>query len=460
MTPLLTLLVVYSGVLIFVGAWISRRARQMGDFFVGGRSLGTGLIFATFLAPNIGAGSTVGATEIAYRYGLSAWWWNGSAALGSFVLAFWVGPRMWREASRLQFVTIGDFLEHHYGRHVRGLAAALIWVGTLFVLCAQLDGIAAVLAVAGGLSHAAGCLVGAAVMTAYFAFGGLASTARVNAIQLSVKLAGFAIATPLALAAVGGWHSIQATQADRLDLWRVSSAGEGWPFIFLLGPAFFLSPGLLQKAFGARDERAVRRGVALNALALLLFAAVPVALGLAARTRFPDLARTDTALPAILTQVPLAAGGLALAAVFSAELSAADAVLFMLSTSGAKDFFKGFFRPAASDAEVLRAARVAAILGGGLGVALTFVFPTVIVALKLFYAVLVVSLFVPILGGLYLPRSGARAALTAIVMGVATLVVSYLASGGKGWGWVSPTFIGLLASCAGYLAARLPLRRA
>jgi SSS family solute:Na+ symporter len=51
------------------------------------------LIFATFLALNIGAGSTVGATDLAYRDGLSAWWWNGSAGLGSLVLAFWIGPQ-------------------------------------------------------------------------------------------------------------------------------------------------------------------------------------------------------------------------------------------------------------------------------------------------------------------------------------------------------------------------------
>jgi SSS family solute:Na+ symporter len=434
---------------------MSRHIRQASDFFVSGRSLGAGLIFATFLAPNIGAGSTVGATDLAYREGLSAWWWNGSAGIGSLILAFWIGPRMWREASRHQFLTVGDFLEHRYGQAVRSLAAGLIWLGTLAVLCAQLDGIAAVLLTAGGLSHAVGCLVGVAVITAYFVGGGLPGAARVNGIQLVVKLTGFALATPLAIAAVGGWHSVEALNTGRLDFWHVGAAGEGWPFIFLLGPAFFLSPGLLQKAFGARDEGALTRGVALNAVALMLFAAVPVALGLAARAIAPGLPR-DAALPMILTKVPLAIGGIALAAVFSAELSAADAVLFMLATSGARDFYRGVLRPRATDAEVLRAARFAAVLGGALGYGLTFVLPTVLAALRLFYAVLVVSLFVPILGGLYLPRAGTRAALSAIVAGVATLAVTHVATGGHGVGWLSPTLSGLVASSAAYLLATRP----
>src|SRR6185295_2159209 len=102
-------------------------------------------VFATFLAPNIGAGSTVGATGQAYLHGLAAWWWNGSAGLGSLVLAFWIGPRMWREASRHGFLTVGDFLEYHFGRGVRTLAATMLWLGSFSILCAQFKAAADVL---------------------------------------------------------------------------------------------------------------------------------------------------------------------------------------------------------------------------------------------------------------------------------------------------------------------------
>ncbi len=414
-SPLLIFLIAYSVALIALGWWLSRRVRTSDDFFVSGRSLGAGLIFATFLAPNIGAGSTVGATALAYQHGVAAWWWNGSAGLGSLVLAFVIGPRMWREAKRRNLLTVGDFLEDRFGRGVRGVAAVVIWCGTIFILCAQLDGAAAVL----GLSHPLGCFIGATVMTGYFIGGGLASTARVNSIQLVVKLVGFTLALPLAVGAAGGWHALQASAAPDSQFWSASPAA-GWPLIFLLGPAFFLSPGLVQKAYAARDERALTRGVGLNAIALMLFACVPVALGMAARAAHPNLADSQQALVTILKDVPVMIGGLALAAVFSAEMSAADAVLFMLSTSGARDLYKGFIRPSASDAELVRAARIAAAIGGLLGFALTFVLPHVVVALKLFYAALVVTLFAPIVGGLFLPRGGSRGALVAMIAGLAT----------------------------------------
>lgn len=452
MPALLVILIAYSIGLIAIGAWIGRSVRATGDYFVGGRALGAGLIFATFLAPNIGAGSTVGATSIAYREGVAAWWWNGSAGLGSLVLAFWVGPRIWREAKARNFLTVGDFLEHHFGKPTRGLAALLIWFGTLAILCGQLDGAAAVLKRAAGVPHAWGCLIAVAVMTTYFAAGGLASAARVNGIQLLVKLVGFGLAAPLAIVAAGGWHNVEALNAGHLTFLSASSPVEGWPRIFLLGPAFFLSPGLLQKAYGARDARALTRGVAWNGIALMVFAVIPVVLGLVARTMFPNLANPDDALPNVLGQLPLAVGGLALAAVFSAEMSAADAVLFMLSTSGGRDLYKGFMKPHATDAEVLRAARVMAIVGGALGFALTFVLPTVIDALRTFYSVLVVSLFAPILGGLFLPRAGRWGALAAMVVGVSVLAATTMVTGGAGYGWATPAFLGLVSSAATYFA--------
>src|SRR6186713_2891371 len=95
----LTLLLLYSLAQIALGLWIARRVRSTSDFFVAGRRLGPGLLFATFLAANIGAGSTVGAAGLGYRDGLSAWWWVGSAALGSLVQAFLVGPKMRRIAA-------------------------------------------------------------------------------------------------------------------------------------------------------------------------------------------------------------------------------------------------------------------------------------------------------------------------------------------------------------------------
>src|SRR4051812_12981644 len=317
-----------------LGLWIGRHLRGASDFFVASRGLGPGLIFSTMLAANIGAGSTVGATSDAYRDGVGAWWWVGSAALGCFVLAMWVGPAMRRVAAEQNLRTVGDYLEFRYDQRVRGIIAALLWIGSIFILATQLIGLGWILEVVGGIPKPIGSAIGGVVITVYFAAGGLLTPAWVNVVQLTVKMIGFAIALPLALAWFGGWDAVRAVRADDAGYWTFAG-GNAVKYVTLFAPAFVVSPGLLQKIFGARDDRAVRRGVGLNALGLLLFAAVPVLLGIMARSRFPEIAGTpNLALPMVLMHgLPPVAGAIALAAVFSAEVSAADAVLFMLTTS-------------------------------------------------------------------------------------------------------------------------------
>ena len=265
----LIIIIVYSVAQIALGVWVARRVTKANDFFVAGRALGPGLLFATFLAANIGAGSTIGATGLGYRDGLAALWWVTSAGIGSIVLALWVGPRIRRIAAEHDLKTVGDFLEWRYDRRVRATVAGLLWVGTIAILGGQLIGIAWILNVVVGIPKYAGCILGAFVVTMYFAAGGLKSSAVVNVVQLTVKLLGFVIALPLVLGLVGGLDGLRAATPDPAmwNPWR--NGASGWIYVAMLAPNFIISPGLLQKVYGARDDRAVRIGVGLNALALL-----------------------------------------------------------------------------------------------------------------------------------------------------------------------------------------------
>jgi SSS family solute:Na+ symporter len=226
----------------------------------------------------------------------------------------------------------------------------------------------------------------------------------------------------------------------------------------MLGPAFIVSPGLLQKLYGAEDDRAVRLGVGANAAGLLIYAIVPVLLGMIARLRFPDLASPDLALPTILMRgLPAAIGTLGLAAVFSAELSAADSVLFMLTTSLSQDLYKRFVAPRSSDAHILAVARTTTVVAGAIGTALAIVSPTVIGLLTIFYTLLGVSLFVPILGGLYVARAATAEALAAIAAGVGAMLLVHIATAGAGYGVLTPALVGFIAASAAFgivLAAR------
>lgn len=445
MTLHLGVLVAYAALLMGFGLWAGRRSRTAGDFFVAGRRLGPLLLFSTVLASNIGAGSTVNAAALGYRDGLSAWWWVGSAGIGSIALALWIGPHIRRIAARHQLETVGDYLELRYSRSVRAAVAVLLWIGTLAILAGQLLAIGWVLNVVTGMDRWAGCVLGGLVVTVYFTAGGLLTAAWVNVVQLAVLLAGFIVVLPLALVEAGGLGQVMTATADLEGYWNPwQGGGSGWFYLAMLGPSFVVSPGLLQKVYGARDDAAVRTGVGLNAAVLLLFAAGPPLLGMIARAVHPGLANQDLALPVLLMMtVPPVVGALGLAALFSAEVSSADVILFMLATSLSRDLYKRFVRPEAGSEEVLRVARYAAVAGGVLGTALAVAAESIAGVLAFFYTLLSVSLFVPVIAGLYWRRAGAAEALAAMAGGVALATLVQLASGGAGFAGLTPAMWGL-----------------
>lgn len=453
----LALILAYAAGLTALGVWIGRLVRVPADFFVAGRSLGWPLILATVLSANIGAGATVGATGLAYHEGVSAWWWNGSAGIGSLLLAFFIGPKIWRLATARGYLTAGDFLDDRYGSAVRGLAAAIIWIGTLFLLAGQLIAGAAVLQVVAEIPRWAGVLIGGIAMTAYFTAGGLLSSAWVNAVQLAVTFVGFLIAIPVVMTFVGGFDGIAATQGIGAEYWSpFYSAGamSGFTMLLLLGPNFVVSPGLVQKTYSARSERDVRLGIGVTAVLLMLFAFVPMLLGMAARAAHPGIVERDLVLPMLLlNDLPTWLGAIALAAVFSAEVSTCDAILFMLATSLSQDLFKRFVRPAAAPGRVLLIARVAAFGGGLTGMILALRLGTVLDALSIFYSIIGATLFVPVVAGLYTRRAGSREALAAIVCGLVVLVAVFVGTDRSGW-W-NPNLWGLAGSAAGFAGMRL-----
>ena len=460
MSVQLWLLVTFVALQLGLGLVISRRVRHAADFFVAGRRLPASLVFATFLAANIGAGSTVGAASIGYQIGLGAWWWNGSAALGSLMLAVWAGPRLWQIANDRGFLTVGDFLEWRYGSGVRAAAGVLVWVISLSILAGQLVGASSILQVVLSWPRWAGAVAGGLVAVIYFVAGGLLSSAWVNLVQLAVKLVGFALALGFALHLVGGWEAF--AEAPNVPATFTTFTGpEGqwhwFALVMLLAPAFIVSPGLVQRAYGADSQRAVRVGVGINAAALMAFAVCPAVLGMTARVLHPNLTDVNLALPTLLAvNLPPLVGALTLAGVLAAEISSADAVLLMLSTSFSQDLYRRFLVPDASDARVLRMARVAAVAAGLAGIAMAIVIPTVVDALKIFYSVITATLFVPIVGALVTTRGGQPECLSAMAAGLGAWIFAAFGPG-TGLPWLPAPAFGLLASAAAFvvvLAAR------
>ena len=155
--------------------------------FVAGRSLGPGLIFSTMLAANIGAEFDSRCRIHCVCDGKAPGWWVGSVAVGCFVLAMWVGPRIRRIAAaenlrgwRLPRISLHD-------RTCRAVFhCAAVGSARCSSLASQLIGLGLDPERRGRRAPSAvGCAIGGVVITVYFAAGGLLTSAWVNVVQLA-----------------------------------------------------------------------------------------------------------------------------------------------------------------------------------------------------------------------------------------------------------------------------------
>jgi len=115
--------------------------------------------------------------------------------------------------------------------------------------------------------------------------------------------------------------------------------------------------------------------------------------------------------------------------------------------------YRGFVRPDAGDRELLRVARAAAIVGGACGIGIAMIYGSVRAAVGVFYAILTVTLSVPLIGGLFVGRARRAHGVAALSSGIPVLLLVQVLTGGRGYGVVSPVLAGLLASAAGFALA-------
>lgn len=438
----LVVIALYAVLLIAVGVIISRRVKGADDFFVGGRKMAPFLLFITLVAPNIGAGSTVGVAGMGFTSGISAAWWIIASAVGTFILAFIIGPKIWEIAKNHGFYTLGDYLEYRYNRYLRGFISLMMAIGTLAIFAGQLMGIGWILSVVADIDKTMSVLIASAVVVLYFCAGGFLSAVYANLIEACVKLIGFIVAVPLVLSFVGGFEGLYDKVVANMTDAAQSAAyfsfdGLGstviMGFFLMLMPSFFLSPALIGKVYSARDKNTVRISTFLCGMVMLLFSIIPVILGMAAYAIAPDLPQRDLALPYVMKEcMPFWASALALAAIFSAEISAADAVLYMITTSFTKDLYKSFINPSVSDEKLIKGGRIVTVLAGIIGIGLAIVLPNVISALSIFYSLMSVSITAPLLFGLFTKKSSAASAIVAAVVGVIVTVGLELFNDNKG----------------------------
>ena len=391
-----------------VGLWASKQAgKDTKSFFLAGRNMPWWLLGVSMVATTFSTDTPNLVTDLVRQNGVSGnWvWW---AFLLTGMLTVFVYARLWRRSGVLTDI---EFYELRYSgkaaAFLRGFRA--LYLGLVFnVLVMGAVSLAAVkfgeivLGIPGWLT----LTIAGSITLAYSMLGGLKAVIITDFVQFTLAMIGsvWAMVYILGLPEIGGLSNLisHVNVSDKLALFPDFSDPNNWVPVLLvpLAVQWWASyypgaePGgggyIAQRMFSAKDEKnAVGATFIFNVAHYALRPWPWILIALASLIVFPELSDIekafpnlpadklghDVAYPAMLTLLPSGLLGLVAASLIAAFMSTMSTQLNLGASYLVNDFYHRFFKPNASEKELVLAGRlftvVSIILGGGLGLLLT-----------------------------------------------------------------------------------------
>jgi len=195
--------------LLLVISWLSgRNVKDERSFTTGGTS-GSWMVCGAFLTTLAGGQSTVGTAQLAFSYGISAWWFTVGAALGGVVLAvFYAGP-----LRRSGCSTLLEIVRKQYGRKVETVGSILFLIGIFISIVAQVLTSSAMIGSFFNMPMLWSLIAGAVLIMLFVLFGGIRSAGAGGLVKLLLLYCG-SVATGIIVWKIAGGFSGMSNSLD------------------------------------------------------------------------------------------------------------------------------------------------------------------------------------------------------------------------------------------------------
>ncbi len=167
------------GMLLLVSICSGRKVKDAKAFMTGGKS-GSWMVCGAILGTLVGGQSTIGTAQLAFCYGISAWWFTIGAALGGLVLAlFYAGP-----LRRSGCTTLLEIVSREYGHKAETVGSTLFLIGIFISIMAQVLSSSAMVTSLFHIPLSWAAIVSAALIMAFVLFGGIQSAGAGGIVKL------------------------------------------------------------------------------------------------------------------------------------------------------------------------------------------------------------------------------------------------------------------------------------
>lgn len=189
-------LILIIGVSLYSGKKVSGGA----DFATGGGGGGSLLVCGGIMGALVSSQATIGTAQLAFSYGLSAWWFTLGSGIGCLILALFFSDPIRKSGCTTEF----EIIRREYGKQVETIGSALCSIGIFISVLAQVvAGAGLVTVLFPNIGTAAAVAVMAVLMAVYVLFGGAVGAGMGGILKL-VLLYAASIAGLIAVLQISG----------------------------------------------------------------------------------------------------------------------------------------------------------------------------------------------------------------------------------------------------------------
>jgi len=363
----------YLCLIIWLGASFAKRQTTASEYFLISRSVPWWAVCFTVVATETSTLTFIGIPAQTYAAGGNLTFLQ--LALGYIAGRFIVSALFIPKYFARELLTSYEVLHERFGAPVRNLGSAMFLVTRSSADGIRLFATSAVVATLVGVPVWVAILVLGTAMIVYTFYGGASAVIWTDVIQMFVYLAGALIVFWFALAGVpGGLPAVldfgaatgRFTMFDlRLDFFRAYTFWAG----MVGGVALTLATHgtdqfLVQRLLTARSQKQAQVGLSLSGILVFLQFGLFLLIGITLAAFYqqagaPVLSRADMLIPTFVRDhVPAGLAGFVVAAIVAAALSPS---INSLAATTVNDFYLKYWKPNATDTEMLRVAHRATI---------------------------------------------------------------------------------------------------
>ncbi|HTZ21340.1 MAG TPA: sodium:solute symporter family protein [Opitutaceae bacterium] len=469
MNPIIyvSIVVLYVVVMLLVGYWCMKRTKTVGDFFLGGRTLGPWMSAFAYGTTYFSAVLFIGyAGKLGWGFGIYTMWIVvGNTFVGTLLAWLVLAGRTRDMTTRLNAITMPEFLRARYGnKSLQVVAALVVFVFLVPYSASVLMGLSYLFEMTLHIPYEHALYFLTALTAVYLIMGGYFAVAVSDFIRGVIEFTGVLVMVyllahrPETGGFVNATHKLLADPAAAPGLAGVKQLGAGsWLAVGAPGWLTLLSlvlitsfgpwalPQMVQKFYSIRSRADVTRAMTIASVFALFMAFGAYYSGALTHLFYgpklpPELMGAngpiwDKIMPQFITTsgLPVALVLIIVLMVFSASMSSLSSLVLVSSSAIAIDIYGAFVNRDANQKQTMRLLRLLCAIFVGCSLFIALKKPTFIVNLMIMsWGTLLGVFLAPYLCGLFWRRATVAGVYAGIGVGLASACILFSKWGADG----------------------------